>query len=157
MPTVAGCLAEAGLAPQHVRRVLMVCRTYPIRVGDTDTGNTSGFMAQPISLKDIADRSGIPLSELERVERTSTTKRERKIAEFDWAQLRRSILLNGTTDIALTFTDYLSVENREAYRYEQLTPGTLRFVEELEKVSGAPVSLISTRFDLRNIIDRRAW
>ncbi|MBX3647959.1 MAG: adenylosuccinate synthetase [Rhodocyclaceae bacterium] len=155
--TAPGCLAEAGLAPQHVRRVVMVCRTYPIRVGDTDTGETSGFMSQVIDLATIADRSKLDLQELERIERTSTTNRHRKIAEFDWKQFRRAMLLNGTTDIALTFADYICKFNRQAYRYEQLTDQTLRFIEELEKVSGVPVSLISTNFGLRNIIDRRAW
>lgn len=155
--TAPGCLAEAGIAPHHVRRVVMVCRTYPIRVGDTDTGNTSGYMSKPISLEIIAERSHIPIDELRRVERTSTTNRDRRIAEFDWTQLRRSLNLNGATDIALTFADYLDVKNREAYRYEQLTDETLRFIEELEKVSAVPVSLISTAFGPRNIIDRRAW
>lgn len=157
MTTASGCIAEAGIAPHQVRRVIMVCRTYPIRVGNTDTGKTSGHMEQEISLQTIADRSGIDVEELNKVEKTSTTKRDRRIAEFDWAQFRRSIILNAPTDIALTFADYLCVGNREAYRYEQLTDVTLRFIEEMEKVSGVPVSLISTRFDLRNIIDRRAW
>lgn len=155
--TSTGCLAEAGLAPQHVRRVVMVSRTYPIRVGDTDTGKTSGFMSQKIDLATVADRSGLDVKQLMAVERTSTTNRDRKIAEFDWWQFRRALLLNGATDIALTFADYICDTNRDAYRYEQLTAQTLRFIEELEKVGGVPVSLISTKFGLRNIIDRRAW
>lgn len=155
--TVTGCLAEAGLAPRHLRRAVMVCRTFPIRVGNTDTGKTSGHMAQEVELAYIARRSGIPIAELQKTETTSTTKRKRRIGEFDWGQFRRSIILNGPTDIALTFADYLGVKNREAFRYEQLTADTLRFIEELEKVGGIPVSLISTNFSKRNIIDRRAW
>ena len=31
--TASGCLADAGIAPGRVRRVIMVTRTYPIRVG----------------------------------------------------------------------------------------------------------------------------
>jgi hypothetical protein len=31
------------------------------------------------------------------------------------------------------------------------------FIEEVEKVGAAPVSLIATRFHSRAIIDRRAW
>jgi len=155
--TVAGCLAEAGLAARHVRRVVMVCRTFPIRVGNTDTGQTSGFMAQEIDLAAIAARASIPLPELQKTETTSTTKRPRRIAEFDWTQFRRAIVLNGPTDIALTFADYLGVGNRNAFRYEQLTPDTLRFIEELENVGGVPVTLVSTNFSNRNIIDRRAW
>lgn len=155
--TAAACLAEAGLSPRHVRRIVMVCRTYPIRVGDSVTGQTSGFMSQFIDFAEIAQRSGIKLEELTGAEVGSVSHRPRKVAEFDWAQLRKSLLLNGPTDIALTFADYLGVSNRRAYRYEQLTDQTLRFIEEIEKVSGIPVSMISTAFNERNIIDRRMW
>lgn len=155
--TAAGCLAEAGLAARHVRRVMMVCRTYPIRVGDSIQGKTSGYMSQEISFAEIAKRSGISPETLVKQEVGSVSGRKRRVAEFDWAQLRRSLLLNGGTDIALTFADYFGVENRKAYRYEQLTDDTLRFIEEMEKVSGVPVSLISTDFSERNIIDRRMW
>ncbi len=155
--TAAACLAEAGLAARFVRRVLMVCRTYPIRVGDSIDGKTSGFMSQPITFEEIAARSNIPLSELQSTEVGSVSHRPRRIAEFDWAQMRRSLLLNAPTDIALTFADYLGIDNRKAYRYEQLNDPTLRFIEELEKVGGIPVSMISTAFEERNIIDRRMW
>ncbi|MEQ4311748.1 adenylosuccinate synthetase [Pseudomonas syringae] len=155
--TAAACLAEAGLSPRHVRKVMMVCRTYPIRVGDSVTGNSSGFMSQPIDFSEIAERSGIPASEFAQTEVGSVSHRPRRVAEFDWAQLRRSLLLNGPTDIALTFADYIDIKNRNAFRYEQLSDKTLRFIEEIEKVSGIPVSMISTAFNERNIIDRRMW
>ena len=94
---------------------------------------------------------------LKSTEMTTTTKKQRRIAEFDWVQFRRSALLNGPTDVALTFVDYLGAKNREAYRFEQLTQPTLRFIEKIERVAGVPVSMISTSFDWRNVIDRRAW
>jgi len=154
--TVSGCLAEAGIAPTRVRRIVMVCRTYPIRVGSPKTGN-SGPMTNELTLADIHRRSGISLAELEKTERTSTTNRERRIAEFDWSLLRRASSLNGPTDIALTFADYLSIKNRAARRFEQLTDPTIHFIEEIERVASAPVSLIATRFSFRSIIDRRNW
>lgn len=154
--TVSGCLAEAGIPPSRVRRVIMVCRTYPIRVG-SPKGGDSGPMSNEISLEEIANRSRIPLEELERTERTSTTNRERRIGEFDWALLRKAASLIAPTDIALSFADYLSIDNREARRFEQLTPETIRFIEEIERVAAAPVALIATRFHFRSIIDRRSW
>lgn len=154
--TVGGCLAESGLAPGRVRRVIMVCRTYPIRVGNPSEGK-SGPMIKELTLKDIHKRSGIPLEELERTERTSTTNRERRIAEFDWLLLRKAASLNAPTDIALSFTDYLSIKNRTARRFEQLTDETIRFIEEVERVATASVSLISTQFHFHGVIDRRAW
>jgi adenylosuccinate synthase len=105
----------------------------------------------------LSRRSGIEIEHLTKIETTTTTKKQRRIANFDWEQLRRSTVLNGPTDIALTFVDYLDVQNQAAYRFEQLTPETLRFIEEVERVTGVPVSLISTNFGWRNVIDRRAW
>lgn len=150
--TVSGCLADAGIAPSNVRRIIMVCRTYPIRVG-----GPSGPMAHEVDLAEIHRRSGIPLEELEKTERTTTTDRPRRIAEFDWLQFRDAVQLNGPTDIALTFVDYFDVSNRKAFRFEQLSEDTISFVEEIERISGRPVSLLSTDFNWRNVIDRRAW
>lgn len=150
--SVAGCLADAGIASTRVRRVIMVCRTYPIRVG-----GPSGHMALEITYEELAWRSGIDIAELRKTETTTTTKRRRRLAEFDWEQLHRSTVLNGPTDIALTFVDYLDKENRKAFRFDQLKLETVRFIEEVERVSGVPVSLISTDFGWRNVIDRRSW
>lgn len=150
--TVAGCLADAGIAPAHVRRVIMVCRTYPIRVG-----GPSGDMEFEVDMEEIHRRSRIPLEPLKQAERTTTTNKARRIAEFDWEQFKDSVQLNGPTDIALTFVDYFGIENRQAFRFEQLTQETIRFVEEIERVSGRPVSLLSTDFNWRNVIDRRSW
>jgi len=156
--TVAGCLADAGIAVTRVRRVVMVCRTYPIRVADPAMeGETSGPMASPVTYEQLSRRSGIDMERLMKIETTTTTRRQRRVANFDWEQLRRSTFLNGPTDIALTFVDYLDAKNQAAYRFEQLTPETLRFIEEVERVTGVPVSLISTNFSWRNVIDRRAW
>jgi adenylosuccinate synthase len=154
--SVAGCLSEAGIPPSRVRRVVMACRSYPIRVQSPE-GATSGDMGRDIDWPTIGKRSGLSLEQLKTTERTSTTNRDRRVAEFNWTLLRRASALNGPTDIALTFADYLSSKNEEARRFEQLTSPTIVFIEEVERVAAAPVSLISTRFDFRSIIDRRAW
>ena len=152
----SGCLAEAGIAPTRVRRTIMVVRSYPIRV-ESPKDLTSGPMGVELTWFKIAKRSGVSLAELLKSERTSTTDRERRVAEFNWSLFRKAVSLNGPTDIALTFADYIHIQNREARRFEQLNQETLRFIEEIECVASAPVSLISTRFDHRSIIDRRAW
>lgn len=154
--TAAGCLAEAGVAPSRVRRVIMVCRTYPIRVM-SPSGSSSGSIGLELDWATIAKRSGLDKKETEEAEKGSVSHNVRRVAEFDWEQLRRSALLNGTTDIALTFVDYLRKENREARRFDQLTEDTIYFIEEVERVARAPVTLISTRFHPRSIIDRRRW
>ena len=52
--TVSGCLAEAGVAPGRVRRVVMVVRSYPIRVK-----GPSGPMGRQISWAEVARRARI--------------------------------------------------------------------------------------------------
>ncbi|MCI0542073.1 MAG: adenylosuccinate synthetase [Verrucomicrobiales bacterium] len=48
--TVAGCLAEAGISATRVRKVIMVCRTYPIRVmSPAGPGKTSGYMSKELT------------------------------------------------------------------------------------------------------------
>ena len=156
--TTAGCLAEAGIAPGRVRKVVMTCRTYPIRVQNPPgRGRTSGPMSQEIRWAVVEQRAGFRKNELLRRERTSTTNRRRRVGEFDWAQLKRSSLLNAPSDIALTFVDYLHKPNQDARRFDQLSQETIRFIEEVEAVAQAPVSLISTRFHSRSVIDRRDW
>lgn len=150
--TASGCLADAGIAPNRVRRTIMVTRTYPIRVG-----GSSGPMKLPIDAQTVADRSGLPVDQIEKTEVGTISGTKRRIAEFDWEQLRRSAVLNGATDIALTFADYISAENQNARRFDQLSYETKEFIAEVERVANAPVSLISTRFHRFSVIDRRTW
>lgn len=154
--TTASCLSEAGIGPHRLRRVVMVVRTYPIRVGNPPE-STSGLMSQEIDWDIIAERSGLDEQKLRDSEKGSVSGSKRRVAEFDWNLLRRASELNGATDIALTFADYLDSKNLHARRFDQLTGNTIRFVEEVARVAGAPVSLVATGFDNRALIDRREW
>jgi adenylosuccinate synthase len=150
--SAAGCLAEAGVNPRRVRRVVVVARTRPIRVG-----GTSGPMAEELTLEDVARAAGLPSEDLLEREIGSVTGTVRRIADFDWEQLRRAVELNGATDIALTFADYLDHQNRGAHRFDQLTRETIGFIDDVEHVAGCRVSLVSTDFHRRAVLDRREW
>jgi adenylosuccinate synthase len=148
---VGGCLAEAGIAPARLRRVVLVIRSYPIRVG-----GPSGDFTRELEWEEIERRS--KLQGIKEKELTSKTKTQRRVGEFEWDLLRRAALLNAPTDVALTFADYIDGKNCNAWRFDQLTPETIRFIDEIESVTGARVSLISTGFmQFRGIIDRREW
>lgn len=150
--TASGCLADAGISPRRVRRVIMVTRTYPIRVG-----GTSGDLPGEIDVETIAARSGLPVEEIRRTEIGSVSGKPRRIAEFDWEQVRRSAALNGVTDIALSFADYLDEANTRAHTFDQLTPETKEFIASVERTTGAPVSMVSVRFAADGVLDRRTW
>ncbi len=160
---VSGCLAEAGIPPGRVRKVLMVIRYAPIRV-ESPKGADSGPLKNETDFATVAESAGIQ-EELQPVEKTSTTGKNRRVGWFDWAAFRAACELNLPTDIVLTFADYHKVENRDARRFEQLHVDTIKFIEELQRIGQAPVSLINTRYphdevaplDLRTVIDRRSW
>jgi adenylosuccinate synthase len=182
---VAGCLAEAGISPSRVRRILLVIRPTPIRVGNPDASPSdatatdakgasqngsgerrhSGELRHETNFEEVAKQAGLDPKEVALHEKTSTTKRDRRVGWFDWEQFRKACALNAPSDIVLTFADYLSSQNRNARRFEQLHSDTIKFIEEIERVAHAPVSLINTRFvrtdeerlDRRSVIDRRNW
>lgn len=161
---VSGCLAEAGIPPARIRKVVLVVRTFPIRVADPDNENTSGWLKHETSFPTIALDAGLDPDEVEKAEHTSTTNNLRRVGYFDWELLKEACLLNAPTDIALTFADYFTKENQRARRFERLSDETVEFIEELQTVSKAPVSIINTCFpkedrpiDRRTLIDRRTW
>lgn len=94
----AGIIAEVGIAPSRVTDVLMVCRTFPIRVA----GN-SGPMKNEISWSEIVDKDGVCVEP----EKTTVTHKVRRIAKWDDELFNQSCILNAPTEIALTFADYV--------------------------------------------------
>lgn len=148
--TVAGTCAEAGIAPARVNRVYMVLRTNPIRVN-----GTSGPMGEEIDWSQVAVRAGRDADELAEQEKGSVSLKTRRVAEFDFDQAREAAHLNGATDIALTFADYLHPDNAQARSFEDLTDETRAFVHKIEDEIGVHVSLISVGFFPGCVIDRR--
>lgn len=150
--SVAGCLSDAGVPYNRVRRAVLVARTYPIRVG-----GPSGPMGVEMTLSEIAKISGVPLNEIDKTEKGSVSGKTRRIAEIDWEKIRMSVYVNGATDIALTFVDYLGVENRSAKTFNNLSAKAQQFVRDVERVCGVSVSLISKDFGVAGLIDLREW
>jgi adenylosuccinate synthase len=159
--STSGCLSDAGISPRRVRKIVMVTRTYPIRVQNPEGGTSGPFSRSDfdyeISYEELASKSKIPINDLLGTEKTSTTHKQRRIANFNWAIFREACELNSPTVIALTFSDYINSENRKSRRYDQLSKDTTKLIDEIERCAGVPVSLISTNFNHRSIIDRRNW
>ena len=111
----AGIISEVGIAPSRVTDVLMVCRTYPIRVH----GN-SGPMKGEISWEELSARMGVNVVP----EKTTVTKKVRRIAEWDSELFNQSCLLNAPTEIALTFADYVDPGVYDLSDFEEVIKST---------------------------------
>lgn len=130
----AGFAAEAGIPPTAVTRVMMVLRTYPIRVA----GN-SGPLFQEIDFDLISTRMG-----RKTVEKTTVTKKVRRIGRWDEQLALRSARLNGPTDIAITFMDYLAPECEGETKRANLPARAQAFIQYVETLLEAPVTLVGT-------------
>jgi adenylosuccinate synthase len=114
-------------------------------------------MGRELEWEEIARRSGIPLEDLLEAEKGTVSNRLRRIAEFDWGQLRRAAELNGATEIALSFADYLGIENRSAGDFSSLNQKAQHFIRRVEAIAGVPVTLVSKAFAIDGVIERGSW
>lgn len=134
----ASMLSDAGVSPRTVRHVFGVLRTYPIRV----FGNSGPMGAPELTWEEVAKRSGYP----ELNERTTVTKRVRRVSEFNLDMVKDACVMNGTTALFLMFADYIDVNLRgkkslaEVASHEDLA----NWVNMLQDETGVLVAGIST-------------
>lgn len=143
--TAAGFLAEAGLSPLSVTDVVLVVRTYPIRVA-----GPSGPLPGEISWEELSRRAGRDL-----VEMTTVTKKVRRVAEFDLEIVKRAVRANRPTQIALMFLDYLFPEDAGKDDWDELSEPAHAYVLKLERSLGVPVTLVGTGPEHEAMVDRR--
>ncbi len=97
--TAAGFLSEVGLSPLDVEHVVLVLRSFPIRVA----GN-SGPLPNEISWATITKESRCCT---EIIEHTSVTKAIRRVARFSPGIVRRAIAANHPSLLVLNHIDYV--------------------------------------------------
>jgi adenylosuccinate synthase len=139
--TAASSLAaDVGVGPTKVDDVILVFKAYVSRVG-----------AGPFPTEIPPEKA----EELGIVEYGTVTQRRRRIGEFDFELARRSVMINGATQLALTCVDRLFRGNRGARDTDELTPEARAFVKKLEDELRVPVTLISTGPNIGDMIDLR--
>jgi len=156
--TLQAQMDHMAIPPGLVGDVYLNLRTYPIRVGNVvEAGKQVGFSGdfypdcEELTWEEVARRSGMPPEEaaaLAERERTTVTKRIRRVATFSMDGLRDAAAVNGATKLVVNFAQYLNWKDaglkggREAFR--KLSVETRRFIEEVENASGVPVVLVGT-------------
>jgi adenylosuccinate synthase len=141
--TAATLAVDAGLGPGSISDVLLVCRTFPIRVA----GHSGPF--HPDSRELSWSEVGVA------PERTTVTRLERRVATFSGAQVQEAARLNSATGVALTFCDYLdpSLARRgspldpsscsiDPERLRVAHPRVAALVDEVEGLCGVPVKYL---------------
>lgn len=129
--------ADAGIPPHWVTDVIMVVRTFPIRVA----GN-SGPLKGETSWAEISKRLG------KKVEETTTvTKKTRRVGVWDDDLMRQAMRVNAPTSLALTFIDYLNPKDEYVTEFSKLSEESRSFVDYIERYWQTPVHFIGTGFN----------
>lgn len=92
---VGQALSDAEIHPSFLRKTIMVCRTFPIRVG----GNSGG--CYPDQREITWDELGI------KPELTTVTKKQRRIFTWSRKQFREAVRANRPDVVVLNFMNYL--------------------------------------------------
>jgi adenylosuccinate synthase len=131
--SAAGCISECGISPRLVSEIVLVLRTFPIRVA----GQQAGPMFEEIDWETIQRESGYPhpVDEF-----TTVTGKLRRVGRFDHDLVRRAVTINRPTRLALNFLDYISVRNKGVLAGQPLTTDTVALIDLLEEKLGVPVS-----------------
>lgn len=128
--TAAAAIDDVGLNWRLVKEVIMVVKVMPTRVGE-------GSLPFEMSAEESAARG---IAEYGVV----TGRPRRKAAQVDWDLLHYAAMLNGPTQIALTFCDHYDPDMGAARTPTDITPRVRTLIAQAEKVTGAPVTLVDT-------------
>jgi adenylosuccinate synthase len=128
--TAAGALAETGLSPLDVQDVVLVLRSFPIRVA----GDSGPFGAPETNWEQIALESG---HDRELAEITSVTRKLRRVALFDPLIVRDAIVANNPNVIVLNHIDHV-----DAAASGGLTARASEFLTDVEARIGRRVDLL---------------
>jgi adenylosuccinate synthase len=136
--TAAGFAMEVGLSPRLIKEIVMVVRTFPIRVG-----GPSGPFAEEISWDEIARTSGAPQAF---PEYTSVTRRLRRVARFNLEAVKIACAYNRPTSLAVMGIDRLDYANTGITDLNRLTTKARDFLEQIQRSTGVRVEFCGTGF-----------
>jgi adenylosuccinate synthase len=152
--TVSAALDQLGLPPSYAGDVVLVVRSYPIRVGDLvedglTVGRSGGVFQdhEETTWDTIAEDSGMPEAErvaLKERELTTVTKRLRRVFTPSMDAIAEAVSINGATSIVLTFAEYFdwTIANTRNASASQKVRGMCEVIERyVRKQTGRNVNI----------------
>ncbi|MDO5851723.1 MAG: adenylosuccinate synthetase [Methanobacteriaceae archaeon] len=138
--TASTAAADVGVGPTKVDEVIVVFKSYITRVGE---GPFDTEISPEEAEKMHIEEYGV------------VTGRRRRVGLFDKEFAKRSCMINGATQIALTCIDRLYPECAGVNKYDDLSKEAKDYIQDIEDSVGVPITIISTGPDLVDTIDLR--
>lgn len=165
--SVGAAVDDLGVPPHLVGDVYVNVRPYPIRVGNFTNehdGSVIGYSGDvyhdhhETTWEHVGIQAGMPAEVIARLaqdERTTVTKRVRRVFTFSAHGFRQACRANGATHILLNFAQYLDwsiMGQQGSCRITDLPPRVRDFAFMLRTISDKPVVAIGTGPDHTHII-----
>lgn len=132
--------SDVGVGPTAVDDVIVVFKAFVTRVGE-------GPLLGQLSEEETKRRGWQEFG--------TVTRRLRRAAPFDFDLAKRAVQLNGATQAAITKVDVLFPQAAGIKKFEDLPSEAKAFVDEVEKRTGIPATLIGTGPSNEDLIDRK--
>jgi adenylosuccinate synthase len=131
--TAAELLSELGVGPRVALRIIVVIKAFPTRNHNGRLPNEMTITeANALGIKEYGGGSwGIK-------------NNRRRVARIEHQDIKRAVLLNTATELALTGADYLDHKLIRATSSSNLSAEVQSFIRDIENVAEVPVTLVST-------------
>ena len=137
--TTTALVDDVGLNWQYIERVVLLVKCLPTAVGNGPLPNE--MQQEEIIIRGL-EEFGV-----------NTGRRRRRVRAIDPELLRYSVMLNGPTEIALTFCDQYDSKMRDVTDQSKITQQMIRLIKEVESIAGVPVRFLETGKELTSIIE----
>lgn len=154
--------ADFGLLPEHVGDVYLNLRTFPIRVGNVKEGNNMlGYSGdwmndqEETTWAQIGMDAGMPDHEIALLaerERTTVTKRIRRVATTSKSLIVDAAEFCGATALIVNFVQYLDWSSFKAREKSQLSAKVRAYIEMCETITQLPVVMVGTGPEHRDFV-----
>ncbi len=155
--TALQAATDMGVPAALLGDVYLVVRPYPIRVGNVvEEGVTVGHSGgcypdnEETTWEAVAATCGAPREEIK--ELTTVTKRLRRVFTYSARQVKLAAMVNGATKIALNFVNYIDWNCRNTNDPKLVTDKIKKFIDQVERDTGVPVTLLGTGPQVDHVI-----
>lgn len=166
--TSRNCTTQAGLDQMSIPHnmvgdVYLNFRPAPIRVGNvvengTEVGYSGDFApwGEETTWDQVATDAGMPpkaRAMLAENERTTVTKRIRRVGTLSLPWLKQAAIYNGATKLSLNFANYIDWKcYKQRGAIKELPIKVLEKIWEIEDYIGLPVSIVGTGPDHEDVV-----
>jgi adenylosuccinate synthase len=156
--SLQAAMDHMAIPPALVGDVYLNLRSFPIRVGNVvEDGVQKGFSGgfypdcKELTWEQIASDAGMPKEEADKLaerERTTVTKRIRRVCNFSFIGLKDAVRTNGATKLIMNFIQYIDWKDAGLKggpeEVGKLSKKSRQFLAKVEEAAGIPIVLIGT-------------